>query len=159
MRFQEGEKPIYERLYTYDADGFLTRIERKSRVPAMSSATFVLAYELADGQARRPTDLVLPTPPKQKTDADVIASLQRVFPAAARASVQWGDSDGRRFLETITFQVPAAQLDPVTDDQLKEKACALRMALGFDECDCEYLQRGSTRAGVTLVTFHVMLGC
>ena len=163
MRFQEGPKPIYERSYTYDADGFLLRIELKSSVAAMGSATFVLAYELADGQTRQPIAVTLPAPPKQKTDADVLAALRRVFPAAAAGAVKWGEIDGRPFLESITFQLPAAQLDPAvdpaTDEPLKAKACSLRKALGFAECDCEYLERGSTRAGVTVVTFHVMLGC
>ena len=40
-----------------------------------------------------------------------------------------------------------------------EGLCVLRKALDFEACDCEYLERGSTRAGVTIVMFHVMLGC
>jgi hypothetical protein len=32
-------------------------------------------------------------------------------------------------------------------------------ALDFEASDCEYLECGSTRAGVTIVMFHVMLGC
>ena len=44
-------------------------------------------------------------------------------------------------------------------EQLEEKACALRKALDFEACDREYLERGSTRAGVTIVMFHVRLGC
>jgi hypothetical protein len=47
-------------------------------------------------------------------------------------------------------------IGPATDEQLKEKACALRKALA---CDREYLEHGSTRADVTIVMFHVMLGC
>jgi hypothetical protein len=163
MRFQEGPKAIYERRYTYDADGFLLRIELVSSVAAMGSATFVLAYELADGRTHQPIAVTLPAPPKQRTDADVLAALRRVFPAASAGAVKWGEIDGRPFLESITFQLPAAQLDPAvdpaTDAPLKEKACTLRHALGIAECDCEYLERGSTRAGVTVVTFHVMLGC
>jgi hypothetical protein len=50
-------------------------------------------------------------------------------------------------------------IGPATDELLKQKACALRKALDFEACDCEYLERGSTRAGVTIVMFHVMLGC
>ena len=59
-----------------------------------------------------------------------------------------GDTGGRRFLETVTFQLPAAPIGPATDEQFEEKACALRKALDFEACDCEYLERGSTRAGV-----------
>jgi YD repeat-containing protein len=159
MRFQEGEKRIYQRNYTYDADGFLLRIELKSSVPAMNDETFVLAYELANGQARRSIEVTVPAPPRRKTDADVLAALRRVFPAATSGSVQWGDTGNGRFLEAITFQLPAALLERATPEQLKDKACALRKALGFEGCDCEYLELGSTRAAVTLVTFHAMLGC
>ena len=49
-------------------------------------------------------------------------------------------------------------IGPATE-QLEEKACALREALDFEASDREYLERGSTRAGVTIVMFHVMLGC
>lgn len=159
LRFQEGEKPIYRRDYTYDADGFLTRIEQKSSVPAMSDATLVIEYELASGQRRGALEVTVPGPPKQKTDADVLAAVKRVFPAAEEGAVRWGDAGGRRFLETVTFQVPATELGGATEAQLKAKACALRQALGYADCDCERLEPGSTRAGVTIVTFHLMLGC
>lgn len=159
LSFQEGEKPIYRRDYTYDADGFLMRIEQKSAVPAMSDATLVIEYELAGGQRRQATQVTIPSPPKQKTDADVLAAVKRVFPAAADGSVRWGDAGGRRFVETVTFQVPATELGGATEAQLKDKACALRQALGYADCGCERLEPGSTRAGVTIVTFHLMLGC
>jgi hypothetical protein len=159
MRFQEGPKPIYRRDYTYDAGGFLMRIDLKSAVPAMNDETVVLAYELASGQVRRWGDVTVPAPPRQKTDADVLAAVKRVFPATAGGSVRWGDTGGGRFLETVTFQLPAVQIQSATDAQLKERACALRKALDFEGCDCEYLERGSTRGGATIVTFHVMLGC
>ncbi len=159
MRFQEGDKPIYRRDYTYDGDGFLLRIELKARVPAMNDATYVLAYELANGRKRQAVDVTFPAPPRQKTDAEVLAALQRVFPAATGGSVRWADAGGRRFLETVTFQLPAEQVQAATDEQRKERACALRKALDFEGCDCEYLERGSTRGGATIVTFHLMLGC
>ena len=159
LRFQEGEKPIYRRDYTYDAEGFLTRIEQKSSVPAMNDATLVLEYELAGGQRRRAIEVAVPAPPKQQTDADVLAAVKRVFPTAADGTVRWGDAGGRRFVETVTFQVPATELGSATGAQLEAKACALRQALGYADCGCERLEPGSTRAGVTIVTFHLMLGC
>ncbi|HWO22467.1 MAG TPA: hypothetical protein VNO30_27100 [Kofleriaceae bacterium] len=159
MRFQEGPKPIYRRDYTYDADGFLTRIALVSSVPAMNDETVVLAYELSNGEVRRAVEVTVPAPPKPKTDADVLAAVRRVFPAASGGAVRWGDVGGGRFLDTVTFQLPAVQIGPATDEQLKEKACALRKALDFEGCDCEYLERGATRGGATLVTFHAMLGC
>jgi hypothetical protein len=159
MQFQEGDKPIYRRDYIYDADGFLMRIELKAAVPAMNDATYVLAYELANGQQRQAMAVSFPAPAKSKTDADILASLRQVFPAAADGAVRWGSFEGRRYLDTITFQLPAVELGSVTEEQLKDKACALRQALGFEGCDCEYLELGSTRGGATLVTFHAMLGC
>ena len=50
-----------------------------------------------------------------------------------------------------------AQIGPATDEQLKEKACALRKALDCEACDCEacdceYIERGSTRVGAMIVT-------
>lgn len=158
MRFQEGDKPIYRRDYIYDADGFLMRIELKAAVPAMNDTTYVLAYELAGGQKRQAMEVSFPAPAKPKTDADILASLRQVFPAAAGGAVHWGDIEGKPYLETITFQLPAAELGSATEEQLKEKACELRKALGGG-CDCEYLELGSTRGGATLVTFHAMLGC
>ena len=75
----------------------------------------------------------MPAPPKQKTATDLLAAVRLVFrgrlvPAARRAD------------------------RPATGEQLKEKACALRKAFDFEACDCEYLERGSTRAGATSAT-------
>ena len=58
----------------------------------------------------------------------------------------------RAGIETVTFQVPAAQIGPATDERLKEKASALRKAFDFESCDCESLERGSTHAGARIVT-------
>jgi len=157
MRFAEGTKDIYQRTYTYDRDGFVTRVDLHASVPAMGNATFVYEYVVPEGR-RAAIPVVLPGPPPQKTDADVLADVAKVFhPIAGTGAVVWDRSGKKPVVVTVSFDVTAKDAD-LTKVELAAKACALRQALLY-QCDCETLERGPEHAGAVTLTWHVNLGC
>lgn len=158
LAFEESGKPIYRRTFTYDAAGFLIRIDEASFVPAMGDGSTTIAqYTLADGTTVAPLAAVPPSRPPALTDADVIAAMLGVMPAAQHATVTW--LADRHDVDAITFWVPTKDAAALTATKRKDLACKLRNALHVTECDCETLELGERRDGAVQLRFKAMLGC
>jgi hypothetical protein len=155
LRFVENGKDVYQRSYRYDRDGFVTRVELHSSVPAMGSSTSI--YEYMPGH-RIAFPVVFPKSPAEQTDADVLAELGTVFHVIdGTGKVVWERGDKHPYLVTVAFDVSVKD-GTLTTVELAAKACALRQAFGY-QCDCEKLERGPEHAGAVTLTLHVNLGC